>query len=384
MSDEIKITPEETTAYIEREAAREKKRKEVLEKELTVKDHRLTQELDRLSELKKEKENTKNTNYGILSDEAVEKLEQENTDYMQAAKNKMRFVHEQFDDAIPFYRKNLILVGGVSGDGKSTTVANIIWAVLRQPHSDGKRRRILVLTNEEKTEDVYNRIICLSKGWAYVHHDKFTKEQIEFFNKSYKFLRQVVTVVDNTYGNGFGVTSTLEGVCGVFDNLIANKEYYDVVLIDYYQNIDTSTEDPRLTEYQVHAKLAKRLDKYKNVYPAPIVLMAQVRPVDDSNTPFKIRIEGAKMIYNVCTCTIELIADKTLRKTDWKIHKSRFNDALGATIMTGFDRGRHVIYDDAFRDAIARMLAAREVRAFDQQISLPVVTAEDGKGDKNE
>jgi len=380
MSDENKITPEATAAYIEKEAAREKKRKEVLEKELTVKDHRLTQEIERLSELNKEKENTKNTNYGMLSDVAIEKLEQENSDYMEAAKNKMIFVHETFDDSIPFYRKNLILVGATTGDGKSTTVANIVWAVLRQQNKKGKKRRVLVLTNEEKTEDVYNRIVCLSKGWAYVHHDRFTPEQVAFFNKSYKYLRQVVTVVDNTYGNGFGVTSTLEGICGIFDNLITNKEYYDVVILDYYQNVDTSTEDPKLNEYQVQSKLAKRLDKYKNIYPAPIVVMAQVRPVDDANTPFKIRIEGAKMINNVCTCSVELLADKTLRKTEWTIHKSRFLEALGSTLETGFERGRHVTYDVAFRDAVARMLAAREVREFDQSVSLQVV---EDKGDKN-
>ena len=377
MSEENKISQEEVMAYIERDAAREKKRKEVLDKELLVKDHRLDNEIKRLSEVEKDREIAKKADYGTLSDDAVEKLKKENTEYMQAAKTKMRFINEEFDDAIPFYRKNLILVGGVTGDGKSTTAANIIATVFRQLTKDGRRRRVLVLTNEEKTEDVYNRVICLMKGWSYVNHDKFTDEQIAFFNKSYSYLRKFITVVDNTYGGSFGVTSTLEGICGVFDNLIEKNEFYDVVILDYYQNVQHSQDDPRLNEYQVQAKLAKRLDQYKNVYPAPIIVLAQVRPQDESNTPFKIRIEGSKSISNVCTCSIELVPEKRERRTDWTIHKSRFNEAVGITIQTGFDRGLHVAYSDEFKATVARMQAAREQEVFDKQVKMPIVKAEE-------
>ena len=355
MSDDLKI--KEQTEYLEKEALREKKRKEVLEKELIVKDHRLDNELHRLAEAEKNKELTKKADFGILSDEAVEKLKKENTEYMYAARTKMCFINKEFDGAIPFYRKNLILVGGVTGDGKSTTAANIIATVFGKDKGDGTRRRVLVLTNEEKTEDVYNRVLCLLKGWSYVNHDKFTDEQIAFFNDSYTHMRKYITVVDNTYNGSFGVTSTIEGICSVFDNLLANKEYYDVVILDYYQNVQHSTNDPRLNEFQVQAALAKRLDQYKNIYPAPIVVLAQVRPVDDANTPFKIRVEGSKIISNVCTCSIELIPDKKLRKTSWAIHKSRFNEAVGIEIETGFRNGLHVEYNDAFIAGVAKILS---------------------------
>lgn len=372
MSDEIKV--KEQLSYIEESALLEKKRKKVLEKELVVKDRRLDNELVRLAENDKDKEIAKNANYGALSDEAIKKLEKENIDYMLAAKSKMCFINDTFDGAIPFYRKNLILVGGVTGDGKSTTAANIIKTVFTQKKDDGKRRRVLVLTNEEKQEDVYNRVICLIKGWSYVNHDKFTNEQINFFSESYKHLKHYITVVDNSFGGGFGVTTTLEGICGVFDNLIANEEYYDVVILDYYQNVQESRNNPELTEYKVQAALARRLDQYKNLYPAPIVVLAQVRPVDESNTPFKIRIEGSKAISNVCTCSIELIPDKKLRKTSWFIHKSRFNEAVGEEFKTGFDKGSHVKYDDAFIDTVAKMQAARDQREMDKTIRMPEVT----------
>lgn len=379
MSDENKITPEEAIAHMERDALREKKRKEVLDKELIVKDHRLDTELQRLALAEKEQATVKNTDYGTMSDADVEKLKQENTSYMLAAREKMRFINQEFDDAIPFYRKNLILVGGATGDGKSTTAANIITTVFRQSAEGGRKRRVLVLTNEEKTEDVYNRVVCLLKGWAYVNHDKFTDEQIEFFNNSYQHLRKYITVVDNFFGGGFMVTTSLEGICGVFDNLLARSEYYDVVIIDYYQNVHHSNSDPRMDPFKVQAELAKRLDQYKNVYPAPIVLLAQVRPPDDSNTPFKIRVEGSKAINNVCTCSVELIANKQERRTDWVIHKSRFNEAVGANIQTGFSMGRHVLYDDAFRETVAKMIAARDTKQFDKNVKMPIVMEEEPK-----
>jgi len=371
VSDDEKI--KEQLEYIERDAAREKKRKEILDKELVVKENRLNNELQRLTDAEKEKELAKNADYGALSREAIEKLKKENTDYMSAAKKKMGFINKTFDDAIPFYRKNLILVGGSTGDGKSTTAANIILGIIRQPLND-RPRRVLVLTNEEKTEDVYNRVLCLTKGWAYVNHDRFNDEQVNFFNSAYAGMSKVVTVVDNTYEGGFGVTTTLEGICRVFDNLLSKGEYYDAVILDYYQNVQFSTNDPRLTEYQVQAALAKRLDQYKNIYPAPIVVLAQVRPRDDANTPFKIRVEGSKVISNVCTCSVELVPNKPLRKTAWVIHKSRFNEAVGQELETGFEKGQHVMYTEEFRDNIARMNAKEEKDRADRSIKMPVVT----------
>lgn len=365
MSDNNNIK-DSAIAYVEKEAEAEKFKKEVLRKELLVKDRRLTNELTKNSETDKDREIAKNANYGSLSPEKILELQQENIDYMNAAKKKMCFMNKEFDHAIPFYRKNLILIGAATGDGKSTTVANIISESISQVDEEGKRRKILVITNEEKAEDVYNRVTCLSKGWHYTNHDKFDDYKVKILTEAIKPLSSVLTVVDDTHGGSSGVTTTIEGICDIFDNLLANKIWYGAVIIDYFQNIDESRMNPEMTQYQVQAALAKKLDKYKNRYPAPIVILAQVRPADEANTPFKIRVEGSKSITNVSTCAIELVAHKEELKSDWIIHKSRFNEAVGAGIETGYDKGRHVEYNDEFKAKVQEMIAQREARSFDK------------------
>lgn len=382
MSDNNNIK-DDAIAHVEKAAAEETFKKEVQLKELLVKDRRLSNELERNAETDKDRDIAKNANYGMLSPEKIIALQKENVDYMNAAKKKMRFMNKEFDKAIPFYRKNLILIGAATGDGKSTTVANIISESISQINPEtGQKRKILVITNEEKAEDVYNRVTCLSKGWHYTNHDKFDDETVKYLTQAIGPLSTRLTVIDDTHEGASGVTTTLEGICDIFENLIANKINYDAVLIDYFQNIDFSRMNPELNQYQVQAALAKKLDKYKNRYPAPIVILAQVRPADDSNTPFKIRVEGSKSITNVSTCAIELVANKKELKSDWIIHKSRFNESVGAGIETGYEMGRHVEYNDEFRAKVQQMIASREQKSFDK--ICPPLVAPKAELDKND
>jgi hypothetical protein len=375
MSDEPKqIDDAAFHSALEKKALLEQKREEVLEKELKVKERRLDHEIEKLTENDKNAALAKNTDYGKMTAEEIDKMRKENMEYMLAARNKMRFINKYFDGVVPFFRKNLILIGGKTGEGKSTTVANIIRETLKcvDPIT-GKKRRILVLTNEEKKEDVYNRVTCLIKGWSYVNHDKFTDEQLAIFDKYQQVLPEVLTVIDNEYNAAGGTTTTLEGICQVFDGLLERKEYYDVVILDYYQKVQESRNFPSMNEWEVQAALANKLDRYKNVYPAPIVVLAQVSPPDaEKKTPFKTRIEGRKVILNVCTCCIEMVANREELTTEWWIHKSRFNEAVGQKITTGYSKGQYVEWDENFRAAVAKMKASKEQAELDKTIKMPV------------
>ena len=139
-----------------------------------------------------------------------------------------------------------------SGEGKSTTVANIIASTIRQISPvTGKVCRVLVITNEEKAEDVYNRITCFSHGWAYTEHHAFTDLQINTFENYIPILAKKITVIDDSFGSKpgcpvSGVTTSIEGIQAIFDNIIANQIHYDAILIDYYQHISTSKKTPEL------------------------------------------------------------------------------------------------------------------------------------------
>lgn len=326
------------------------------------------------------------TDYGALTEEQIAKLQKDNDEYMEAAKNAMIFIIPKFDNFVPFFRKNFILIGARTGEGKSTAVANIAFAAL----AAGKR--VLVLTNEEKSEDFYNRVTAISKGWHYTNHSKFTDKQKEVFRNMIPVLARGgrLTVVDNNHNGSHGVTTSIEGIATVFENLMRSGTYYDMVLIDYYQNIIHSQKYPNLSENEVQARLSRMMDKYKNEYPAPICMMAQITPPDkDDKIPFQHRIKGRKIIMDPATCVIEMIRNTAELYTIFKFHKSRFNEAIGKDIKVGYDSGKFVEYNTAFAEKVQKMAYEKEARRVNDQIDkgngLPDVfkqnTSEEKKSD---
>lgn len=347
------------------------KTQEVKERQLFLNDKRTALQMEQMLQAEQEMKLARETDFGPMSEEQIASLRQANHEYMEAAKKNMTFICDEFKGNIPFFRKNLIFIGGKTGEGKSTTVANIVFNTIGQKdEATGKRRKVLVITNEEKSEDVINRLTCLKMGWHYTNHDKFSADQLKVFDEYIvKWPKAGVTVIDNGYNGIQNLTTSIEGISSIFDNLIAKEEYYDAVLIDYYQNVKFSKRDPTLDEYKVQAKLASALDIYKNIYPAPIVVMGQVKPNDkDDSTPFEYRIKGRKEIMTVSTCAIEMVADRKALRTNWIIHKSRFNDTLGEAIITGYDKGRFVNNDAEFSLKVDRINAEREAKKkADQQ-----------------
>jgi hypothetical protein len=329
----------------------EKLKKETEIKKIILDSRRINNAMDRQKRNDQELELAKSMTFGALSQEEVDQIQKENRDYINAAKSSMKFIDETFDGVVPYFRKNLILICGKTGEGKSTTVANIVWSTITQKNPvTGKGRRALVITNEEQVSDIYNRIACLSKGWHYTNHDKFTTEQIETFEKYISNLGKSgrLRVIDNNNNGAYGSTASIEGIKTIFDNLLRDKEYYDVIILDYYQNVKNSKIDHTLNEWQVQARLANLLDTYKNVYPAPIVVMAQVKPSEDSDdpTPVEFRIKGTKVITDPSTMIMEMVADRENLRTKWIVWKSRFTEAIGKSFFTGYDKGKFVQYGE--------------------------------------
>lgn len=362
-------------AEVEKKAKVAQKKEEVQAKELLIRERRADNEIEKLVERDKNTEIAKHTSYGTTSEAEIEAIQKENTEYILAARSKMTFINEDFAKIIPYFRKNLILIGSETGYGKSTAVANIAKRAIRSIDKvSGKRKRTLIITNEERPEDVFNRITCLLNKWHYTEHDKFTDEQIEAFNKNIKYFARsgYITVIHDSFGGAAGTTTTLEGICQIFDNLIENKEYYDVVIIDYFQKIQESRKNPGMNEWQVQAALANRLDGYKNVYPAPIIVFAQLKPAggEDENVPFKNRIEGRKTILNAATCCIELIPNREDLTTQWHIHKNRFRgESVGTHITTGYHYGNFVPPSNPdFQEMVSRTKANKDEAVLEEAI----------------
>jgi hypothetical protein len=211
-------------------------------------------------------------------------------------------------------------------------------------------KKTLIITNEELDTDVYNRVTCLIKGWGYTNHKKFTQEQIDTFNDFYEKLGPMLTVVSDNFEGVAGKTTTLEGIKALLNSLLSLPTKYEVIIIDYFQNISSSLEHPSMEEWRVLDELGKFLDNYRKIYNAPIVLLSQLKP--DEDLPFKERIERSKAIFNKCTCALEVVADPKNSTTVFSCHKSRFSGGIGKTITVGFDKGMYVKNDDKFIERV--------------------------------
>jgi hypothetical protein len=221
-------------------------------------------------------------------------------------------------------------------------------------------QKVLVISNEEIDTDVYNRVTCLCKGWAYTNHKDFSDEQISTFNEFIDVLDHKLTVVDDTYSGGMGQTTTIEGIEALFNSIIEKKTEFDLIIIDYYQNVGRSTKAPHLNAYQVQEMFCKLLDQFKNVSKCPIVVLAQ-RKSSHADLSFKDSIEGRKVIYNVATCAIGMKAERDQLRTAFEFEKSRWAEAVGTTVHVGYHRGLYVDYTQEFQ---TRTLAMRESKGL--------------------
>ena len=351
--------------------------------------NRVNNQYERIKEGERKVALASEASFGPLSAERVLELAKESTDYIESAAASMKFISEVFDGIVPFFSKNMILIGAKTGEGKSTCVANIVRSTIAQINpATGKPRRCLVITNEENIVDFYNRVTCLLKGWHYVNHDKFTQEQKQTFEQYIKLLSKDgrLTVVDDSHRTAGGqtaggITTTVEGIETIFKNLMRDQEYYDVVIIDYYQGVMESSKDATMDEYKVQRKLTHVLEKYRKVYPAPIILMAQTNPPErdrDSPKPFQVRIQGTKLICTKATMIIEMIPNREELTTEWLIHKGRYAESTGASVFTGYKNGLFVKRDENF---VAEVRAMREKKAaaeFDKMagVKLPQAAEE--------
>jgi len=360
----------------------EEKKIEIQAKKNIVDEKRYDSQIERMTQAERSLEIARNTNFGALNEDHRNKLKKDLKEYVEAAKEGMVFISPIFNGMVPFCRKNLIVIGARTGGGKSTAVANIVFETIRQKSKiTGKRKKVLVITNEEKAEDFYSRIISLARGYHYVNHDKFTEEMTNDFEAGIDGLAKdgTVVVVDDTFNGASGLTKSVEGIKTIFENLLRDGIYYDAVILDYYQNVTSSTSDSTLNQYQVQEKLTHLLDWAKNEYPAPIVVMAQAKPNDkDQSIPFEFRVKGAKLIVDKATLAMEMIPNKGDLCTDWVVHKSRFTEAVGEGFVTGYENGRFVKYDEQFITKVAKIKEKRK----EKEVMSGVFTEKDKKKDE--
>ena len=259
-------------------------------------------------------------------------------------KNAIIFLNERISKHFIAAPGSLIVIPSMTNNGKSTLTAHIAEAMVN------KNKKVLILSNEEKEEDVRARISCLRTKVSFCDYktNRCSVEEIEKVLNDAEFLSQdakLVVISPKNESDAYKVTT----VKGVMTTLEKAKGSFDAVIIDYYTNVNVSeigAQDP----WFVNNALAGELNVFKDSAPFPIILMAQCdslrneknkQELDDSDFESQhpmYRWKGGKSIIIYATDIIELKKDFENSRSYLYAHKVRFGHG---DLLRG-----HVLYFD--------------------------------------
>ena len=209
---------------------------------------------------------------------------------------------------------------------------------------------MLVIANEESKSDVLFRIACLHLGYNFNLYKKggmpapHQRECVGLFPEISKYIK----VLDVVYKEG--LTTKIEGIINALEAV--QDADFSCCLIDYYQLIVNSVEDPSRGRYDVLNKLRIYMQRYIKRSNIPIVLFAQLHSMGKrSNVELDSRVKECPAILEAATVVIECVPNFDLKKTDFAIKKDRFG-LQGTKIECGFENGKFVPYDEGFKNKI--------------------------------
>lgn len=317
-------------------------------------------------------------NFTEVPSGSVEKLIRQNREVFSSYRGAKAFIGPMFNGIVPFTRGEAILVCAETGGSKTSTAASIMWSTVKQKDpKTGEFGRVLVISNEERENDYFNRVACLAKledpsqtspeDWYYVNRGRFKQEQIDYFSDFItKFkgtgLLNVIALDHVERAGELAFTYYIENIIAILDQVVQSPGKYSCVLIDYYQNIRSSLKRPLDSEWQVQAAFAASINAFKDKIDCPIVIMAQIDPDTDVKS-WKKRIVGTKAIAQPCSFVMEAISNKDSFTTDWIFHKARYADSAIRKLTTGFKYGLIVAKDEEFDKWVAPKLVAKREHA---------------------
>jgi len=322
-----------------------------------VSDYRLDTQVKKIERAKQRLEIMKNLDLGgCFDEEYLEQMDKAQDRRVESFQKRLPFINAVLTQMVNLVAQELIFCGAKSGRGKSTSVANIIAPLL----SMKPRRKILVISNEEKAESILNRIICLFMGWNINRFKSFTKEQLETLKKYRREMVKYVHIIDPEFPRLKGAVFSIEGVQAILERALDGD--YDVILYDYYQKSCKSEENHTATKVQVLTDLSEYLDGYVKRSTAPVVIMGQLKTEGKDRVEFEDRIKECKAIFQNCTQAVEMVTEKETLKTTFILRKDRWGELDNLRVDVGFNKGRYVEYTEEFRATAAHSKLVRASR----------------------
>lgn len=305
-----------------------------------VRFHENTQKLKRIADGRQFAEGLDNVDFNTDFDEMAEKAKEDDAMRM----NSIEFMFPELQHFIQLAPASLALFCASTGTGKSTFTANIAYGLIR----DGKR--VLIIANEEKRTDVAARISCLQLDVSI--HDYKRKDGLpeviknDVIQNITTFDPKQLSIIALDYKNDQRYVTSPEGMEAILKHATGR---FDAVIIDYYQNINQSINNPGYQAHEANEMFAKSIDYIKNQIGAPIIMMAQIRRGDED---YKVRLEGRRLILNKCTDVFEIKIDKENRRSIIICHKDRWLDNQGEEQFIAYKSGKFVPYTREFEEAV--------------------------------
>lgn len=363
MSDKNDVTVDDILAEAE-------ERKSLSEMERKVKKARLKKQLAELEESEANQASLDKLDVRVVSPEQLNRMDQEHDLMVKSLSYSLPLISPGLTEFVGFSYPSLFFVGAKSGQGKSTFAANAIYNMMMQkPEGGSKKKNILLLTNEEMSLSVYNRIACLHKGWNVDRMKLFTPEQHDEVRRIRNGIasRGIVRVVDSTYDGVKGATTTYEGLVAVLENIYsiykAKKELdpeaeadYGMIVLDFYNKVSSSIKNPTEPSWSVLTRVSNYLDEFYKKYPAPVLVFGQLKPDTDDETAdgFEYRIKDSKSIFVPATTALELKAFKKERRTAVIMQKNRWGANQGESINLHQKEGKFIDFSLEYQIEIAR------------------------------
>lgn len=225
----------------------------------------------------------------------------------------------------------LVMIGGVSGRGKSTLAANILAGFLTTKVGG----EALVISNEESLGSIYNRVACvlLQLSFFKFHNGHY---QPKVANQVRQAAQEIIRRVKVCQVDGWDM-SVMEDVQAMLE--YAAESGASIALCDYYQTVNSSRKEPDLESFGVHKRFGFWLKDYSRKVPMPIVMFAQLK-TDSEQHEIKDRVENDRTIVNHAFQVIEVVPDFDASNSTFKMHKDRFGGQTNKDITMAFREGR--------------------------------------------
>lgn len=232
----------------------------------------------------------------------------------------------------------LILIGGISGKGKSTLLANLLAGFVKA----NPNKKAVVITNEESLSAIYDRIACIleEKSFHRFYTGELKQSDLDqLAERVESLIRTNVEVVDS---KDYDMTC-MEDVQAVFQYAVESKA--GLAALDYYQTITHSKEHPEMEAFAVLKRMGGWLKTFVKNIPNPIITLVQLR----QGTPgegFKERVENDRQIFNHAHQCIEIQPNFETRETKARVVKSRYGADDINEVTLQYKDGRFVVEGD--------------------------------------